>query len=331
VRRKLVDTTYLEGEVPATSPPPFEVAEGVRLMTPGQLARLDAYPDRLVIVGAGKTALDTVVWLLDQGVPPAAIRWIRPREGWWLNRRFQQPHALLPDLCRGAAIQIEAAAQAGSIDELFARLEAEGIFLRIDPTLAPTMFHGAIVSEAELGLLRRVEDVIRLGHVRRIDRGEIVLDRGAVPTDDRTVHVHCAARGLARPPLRSIFEAQRVTVQPFVWGFACYQFAMLGVVEAVVADDAEKNRLFPPIAYWDANEDYVTAYLAMLSGDRARAAHSAVSAWNRATRLNPLSGVAAHQSDPRVVDARDRIKHHHATAIANLTRLHSAPRGDGAA
>lgn len=33
VRRKLVDTGYLEGRIPATSPPPFEVAKGVRCMT----------------------------------------------------------------------------------------------------------------------------------------------------------------------------------------------------------------------------------------------------------------------------------------------------------
>lgn len=39
-----------------------------------------------------------------------------------------------------------------------------------------------------------------------------------VPTSPDTVHVHCASRGLARPPLRPIFEPGRVTVQPFVWG-----------------------------------------------------------------------------------------------------------------
>ena len=40
VRRKLVDTTYLEGTIPATSPPPFEVADGVRCVPAGEIARL---------------------------------------------------------------------------------------------------------------------------------------------------------------------------------------------------------------------------------------------------------------------------------------------------
>jgi hypothetical protein len=64
---------------------------------------------------------------------------------------------------QGTAIQMEAMAHATSVDELFARLESEGVFLRIDPQVAPTMFRGAIVSESELHLLRRIDDVVRMG------------------------------------------------------------------------------------------------------------------------------------------------------------------------
>jgi hypothetical protein len=54
------------------------------------------------------------------------------------------------------------------------------------------------------------------------------------------------ASGLARPPLRPTFEPARVTIQPFQWGFACYQFAMLGVLEAAIDSDADKKRLCAP-------------------------------------------------------------------------------------
>lgn len=326
VRRKLVDTTYLEGTIPATSPPPFAVADGVRCVTAGEIARLDERPDRFVLVGGGKTALDACLWLLERGVPPSAIRWIRPRDAWWMNRKFQQPHKLVPDLYRGLAIQIEAMAQASSVDEIFARLESEGVLLRIDPHVVPTMFRGAVVSESELRLLRQVEDVVRMGHVRRIERNEIILDEGRLPTDGRTVHIHCAARGLGRPPLRPIFEPGQVTVQAIFWGFACYQYATLGVIEATVEGDEEKNRLCPPIAYWDENEDFLTAYLATFVGDRVRAAHPALASWTKATRLNPVSGIASHRDDPRVIDARERIKRFGAAAAANLQKLLSERR-----
>ncbi len=320
-RKKIVDTTYLEGSIPATSPPPFRVDEGVRWVTPSQLARLADRPDRFVIIGGGKTALDTCVWLLEQGVAPSAIRWIRPRDAWWMNRRFQQPLTMLPELYRGIAMQLEACAEAPSLAALFDRLESEGIFFRLDPRVAPTMFRGAVVSEAELAMLRGIEDVVRLGHVRAISRDAIVLDHGRVPTDDRTLHVHCAARALVRPPLRPIFEPGRVTIQPIFWGFACFQFATLGVIEAIVDSDDDKNRLCTPIPYWEDNADYASAYLATLLGDRARAALPALTAWSKSCRLNPLGGLAAFRDDAGVAATRDRIKRCAAAAAGNLTKL----------
>jgi hypothetical protein len=321
VRRKLIDTTYLEGQVPATSPPPFEVEAGVRCLPAGEVARLHERAERYVIIGAGKTALDTCVWLLEQGVPPHAIRWVRPREARWLNRHFHQPHSLLPDFYRGLALQIEAMALASDVDDLFARLDSAGFFLHIDPRVQATMFRGALVSERELALLRQVEDVVRLGHVRRIARREIVLDDGRVPTSEDTVHLHCAAFGLAEPPLRPIFEPGRITVQPTVWGFACQQFAMLGVVEATVPDDAEKNRLCPPIRWWNHNRDYLTAFLASMASERARGAHPALAAWSRQTRLNPLGAIGEHQDNPVVVQSRETIKRHGAAAAGKLVQL----------
>jgi len=324
VRRKVVDTTYLEGAIPATSAPPFQVADGVRCIAAGEIARIQDRPERFVIIGAGKTALDACLWLLERDVPASAIQWIRPREAWWANRRFRQPHALLPDFYRSVAVQLEAMAQATSVQDLFERLESAGLFLRIDPDVTATMFRGAVISEAELALLRRVQDVVRLGHVQRIERDEIILDGGRVPTSEGTVHVHCAAAGLARPALRPIFEPERITVQPFMLGYACYQFAMLGLVEATVQSDEEKNRLCPPIAYWDANADYLSGFLVNIANDRARAAYPELVSWAKATRLNPLSGIALHGDDPSVIDAAERIKRFGAAAASNLAKILAA-------
>lgn len=324
VRRKLVDTSYLEGSIPAIEPPPFEVGEGVRCIPAGDLTRLSGRPERFTVIGAGKTALDTCVWLLSQGVPPAAIRWIKPREGWWLNRRYHQPLDGMPDFYAGVGLQLRAMAEARTMEDVFARLEADGFFLRVDTAVTPTMCHGAIVSQAELGLLRQIDDVVRLGRVRRLERDRIVLDEGTVATDENTVHVHCAARGLAYRPVRPIFEGDRVTVQPCFWGFASYQFALLGVVEAIVESDAQKNRLCPPITYWDRNADYLSAYLAAMAGEQARAACPALAAWARGTRLNPLGGVGPYREHPAVIEARERIKRFGAAAAGNVVKLLSA-------
>lgn len=321
VRRKLIDTTYLEGKIPATSAPPFEVADGVRCVAAGEVVQVADRPERVVVIGAGKTALDVCVWLLSQGVPPTSIQWVKPREAWWLNRRYNQPHTYLPDFYAGIGLQLQAMSHTASVDEVFAQLEAKGFFLRVDTTVTPTMCHGAIVSEAELALLRRIQDVVRLGRVRRLERNRMVLDGGVVPTHASTLFVHCAAAGLARPPPRPIFEADRVTVQPVFWSFACFQFALLGVVEATIERDEDKNRLCPPVRYWDEPVDYLRTYLAAMVHERARAAYPALAAWAKETRLNPLSGLGLHRDDPAVSQTRAIVKEFGAAAGSNLMKL----------
>src|SRR3954463_4502368 len=137
VRRRIVDATYLSPTVPATTPPPFGVADDVRVVAINELARLTATPSSYVIVGAGKTATDGIVWLLTNGVDPDRITWVRPRDPWMLNRAMVQPD---PAAALGlAADTMAAAAAAASLEDLFLRLEAAGVMLRIDPGVTPTM------------------------------------------------------------------------------------------------------------------------------------------------------------------------------------------------
>ena len=56
----------------------------------------------------------------------------------------------------GVGLQFKPMAWATSVDDVFARLEADSFFLRVDTTVAPTMSRGAMVSEAKLALLRQI-------------------------------------------------------------------------------------------------------------------------------------------------------------------------------
>ena len=84
-----------------------------------------------------------------------------------------------------------------------------------------------------------------------------------------------------------------MTIQPFLWGFACYQFALLGVIEATVESDEQKNRFCPPVKYWDKNEDYLSAFLAMLIGNGLPVSHPALASWIKGSRLNPISCISS--------------------------------------
>ena len=151
-RCRIVDARYLAPDIPATTPPPFEVAADARVIPVNDLARLGEAPAQYVIVGSGKTATDACIWLLAHGVDAAAICWVRPREPWMLNRAVVQPD---PAVFLGmAADTMEAAAAATSLADLFLRLEDAGIMLRIDRSVMPTMAKAPTLAGWELEQLR---------------------------------------------------------------------------------------------------------------------------------------------------------------------------------
>ena len=195
VRRRVVDATYLSPTIPATTPPPFDVADDVHVAAINELARLTAAPNSYVIVGSGKTATDGIVWLLANGVPPDRIVWVRPRDPWMLNRAVVQPD---PVVGLGlAADTMAAAAVAESLDDLFLRLEAAGVMLRIDTDVMPTMAKTPTLAAWELDLLRTIENVVRLGHIKHVTRQRDRPRRGLGPT----------GAGLARRALRRLRTA----------------------------------------------------------------------------------------------------------------------------
>ena len=87
---------------------------------------------------------------MHSGAPPQAIRWIVPRNSWLINRETIQPgDEFYHRFMAGRASQMEAAAEASVVADLFLRLERDGHMLRIDPCVMPTMYHSATISAGE--------------------------------------------------------------------------------------------------------------------------------------------------------------------------------------
>ncbi len=307
VRRRLVDANYLAPSIPALTPPPFGVGDGVSLIPVHRLVDVAEKPERYVIIGAGKTALDACIWLLRNGVDPGDIQWVKPRETWLQNRQFTQPGELVGSLLEGISLQMEAAAQATSLDDLIDRMEAAGQMRRVDRSVRPTMYKGATIGDWEVDLLRGIDDVVRLGHVLSIERDRIVLERGSVATSPRNLHVHCATNAFARVPALPIFDAHRITLQAVRIGLVPFNAALVGFVEAHRGDDAEKNRLCPPNPFTDAPLDWAKGMLIQMGADRAWSRESDLQAWLERSRLNPMRGLRAHAGEDQVKRASQRF------------------------
>jgi hypothetical protein len=328
VRRRVVDATYLSPTVPATTPPPFGVGDGVSVIAVNELARLPAAPTNFVIAGAGKTATDGIVWLLDHGVSADRIVWIRPRDPWMLDRAVVQPD---PAVAFGlAADTMEAAAGAESLDDLFVRLEDAGVMLRIDTDVTPTMAKTPTLGRWELELLRTIEHVVRLGHIRHVTRDEIVLDDGSVPLPPDPLVVHCAASGLQYPPLVPIWERDRIRLQTIRAGFPCFGAALAGYVEATRDDDRERNRLCPPNSLPDDPAGWARMQVRGTIATRAFGAEPDIAAWANGCALNPARVEPARRDDPALRAATDRLEAYAEPGLGRLADLAHEPLPDTA-
>ncbi|MBD8024923.1 pyridine nucleotide-disulfide oxidoreductase [Microbacterium gallinarum] len=318
-RARLVDARYLAPDIPFLTPPPFAVEEAAQVVTVNELVRLDRAPRHYVVVGAGKTGTDTCVWLLQQGVDPNAITWVRPRDPWMLNRAFVQPDPAI--FLAMAADTMAAAAAATSPDDVFLRLEDAGIMLRIDPTVLPTMAKTPTLAAWELALVRTIDDAVRRGHVRSVAPGRLRFADGDVRVPSDTLVVHCAAEGLKYPGLRPIWSPDAITPQPVRVGFPCFGAAIVGHVEATRDDDTEKNRVCRPSPFSNTPADW--AAMQVIGGEASLAMTSEpdLRAWANETPLNPVRIPADRAADPAVVEARERLKQNIAPGRARLLEL----------
>ena len=323
VRRRVVDATYLSPTVPATTPPPFGVADDIPVVAINELARLTVTPKSYVIVGSGKTATDGIVWLLANGVAPDRIVWVRPRDPWMLNRAMVQPD---PAVALGlAADTMAAAADAESLDDLFLRLEAAGVMLRIDRDVLPTMAKAPTLGAWELDLLRTVDHVVRLGHIKQVTGREIVLDDGSVPLPPGALVVHCAASGLQYPPLVPVWGPDMIRLQTIRAGFPCFCAALAGFVEATRDDDRERNRLCPPNTLPDRPSNWARMQVRGTVAARAYGAEPDIAMWANGCALNPARIEPSQRNDPGVLAATVRLADNAERGLARMAELASEP------
>ena len=301
--RRVVDSTFVGITVPSMRPPPYDVAPEVDCIPPNDLPRYGAR-DHYVIVGAGKTAMDTCLWLLCHGIAPERLTWIKPRDSWLLNRANVQPgRQFARQVLTDVTAQLKSVERAESVDDLFARLADAGSLLRIDESVEPEMYRCAIVSHAELEQLRRIGNVVRMGHVKAIEPGRVVLDGGTLAVAGSALYIDCTAVGLARGDVTEVFDDHRIILQTVRTCQPVFSAALIAHVESAYADDDTKNSLCRPIPNPEVPLDWLRMMLTYNGNQLRWFDEPDMMAWLDTARLNILSHATATVS-PR---AREKI------------------------
>jgi len=324
VRKKVVDASYLTNSIPLTHARKFHVAEGVTCIPPNDLPRVAARHQRFTVLGGGKTGLDACGFLLEHGVPPDAIRWVVPRDGWFLNRATTQPGPeFFAQVFGTFAAAREALAEATSATDYAHRMEAVGAWLRLDRSVEPGMFHAPTVSEGELEQLRRIRDIVRLGRAQALEVDAIRLERGQLPAAPGTLYVDCTAAALARPPTRPVFAGHRITLQMVRIPQLPFSAALVGFLEATLQSDEEKNRFVAPIRIADTVEEYIEQLVPDMANRDACNRHPEVRRWIASSRTDGFTRLMrdVQPTDADKLAILGRLRDATKAAVKNLPRL----------
>jgi hypothetical protein len=182
-----------------------------------------------------------------------------PRDAWLMDRANIQPGPqFLQRFQAGFTARLTAIEGATTVEDLFDRLETCGLLLRLDPATRPSMYRCANVTRAELQQLQRIHDIVRMGRVKGIESGKIVLADGVIPADSSTLYIDCSADGLERRSPATVFDGDRITLQSLRGCQQVFSAALTAHVEAAYHDDAGRNDLCAPVPHPNTDLDWLT-------------------------------------------------------------------------
>jgi hypothetical protein len=327
VRKRVVDSTYFKTSVPSRHVRAFGVTDNVTCIAPNELPVVGSSFEHFCILGAGKTAMDAGVWLLDHGTDPDSISWVCPRQSWLMNREVTQGSVeFFKESIGGFARQMESIALASSVEDLFDRLEACGFMLRIDESKRPEMFHFATISRGEVAQLRRISRVIEQGRVQSIDSQELTMRDGSkVEMPAKTLYIDCTASAVdfTSTNSRPVFEDGLITIQGVRIPNPCLSAAVTAYIEAHYESDEERNRLCQPVGLPDDPVSWLTTTFGNMINQGNWSGEPELSEWITSCRLDGFAKVIrdADLSDPENAAIVEKMRTCTMPAVANLQKL----------
>jgi len=289
VKKKTVDGTRLTTEVPATSPPKYQVAKNVNLIPINGLADVKTPWKKYVVIGAGKTGLDALLFLLDNNVEPGRIVWIVSNDCWYFNRDMAEMRNVY-DAVTG---QWSAVLKSGTLDEVYENWESAGVLMRIDKMITPTKMRAATVSPSEMRKLSLITNIVRLGRIDTITESKIVFAGGEeLLTDTDTLHIDCSASGTTNPPVKTIFSGSTINLQMVQVPQPTFSGAIIAAMEIAFPDDDEKkNAVCVPMGFPHEKADWLSQLRqTMINADKI--GETLGFRWMRSKRLCHMSHVS---------------------------------------
>jgi len=289
VRKKTVNSTYMDVKVPSITKPKFEVAPDVTLIPINGLINIRAPWEKYVVLGAGKTGIDAVLFLLNQNVEPDNIIWVMPNDSWCINRDMLHPGGLLEDIMM-VMLNVILREDVKNIEDLFLQYEKEKFLMRIDKERIPTAFKCATVSEDEVVSLRKIKNIIRNGRIESLENDKIVFkDKSEITASTKYLYIDCTSNGLSKRSAIPIFNGKNLCLQAVSQCQQVFSAAIIGAVEARFSDDDQlMNKMCTPIPHPEYPKDYASTMLTTMINQDLLSQEGLGLSWFRNSRLSQM-------------------------------------------
>jgi len=298
VNKKIVEATHMDTKVPASHKPDFRIAPELQFIPINDLPQITEPPSGFVIIGGGKTGIDACLWLLEHDVNPDKITWIVSRDAWLTDRKNLQPEeGHLKYFLSDRVAQFEALEQADSIADLFNKLEKGGALVRIDRKIQPKMFRGATISQLELEQLRRIKNVVRLGHVKHIEKEKTILEKGTIVNHPGQIFVDCSANALNHSKIKPVFSGNTITPQPVRGAQMVFSAAFIAHVELAYSDEQLKNEICQVVPLPNHDTDWIKMLDGTMKNQKNWRKDLELTKWLYHNRLDGFSHLVANISD----------------------------------
>jgi len=283
VNKKTVDASYLNTNVPSTTPPKFNVSPESTLVPINELFRIKKHWEQFVIIGAGKTGIDAILYLLDMNVKPEKITWIMPNDSWLYHREslfLENVISFYKDL-------MDKVTESTDYNDLVLKFEKGGHLLRIDDKIRPTKFKCATVSSDELKNLKEIKNIVRQGRVSELETNKITFEDGtSYATSEDYLHVDCTADGLVTKPSCPIFQGKNIILQSISMCQQVYSASVIAALEVRTEENDEKrNAILTPVPHPEFIGDYVGGLIDTMVNEKRVINEGSGFRWLRNNRL----------------------------------------------
>src|SRR5262249_48239249 len=142
-------------------------------------------------------------------------------------------------------------------------------------------------------LLRTVTRVIRLGRVKALTAGALVLEQGRVDVAADTWFVDCTASAVDFRVHGPVFQGERIVVQMLRAPLVVLSAALTAFVEVHGESEAHKNQLCTPVPFPKDVQGYARATQVSMMNQYQWSQLPPLRQWLRTSRLDGFAGMVA--------------------------------------